>query len=153
MEHESQTTDTQTSDSTWNIDECQTITDIETDVELEQCEPAETHEKWAVLLPYSDYLISDMGNIKHRWMQNDIKQKTNKDGYTYVNLIDDYGKYESFLYVHRLVAKLFLPKPHWSKYQVNHKSKCRHDNSVPNLEWVTPKENAFHRDHFDQVYK
>ena len=93
-----------------------------------------------------------MANIKHRWLMNDIKQYTNRDGYKYVHLINDFGQQETYLYIHRLVAKLFLPKPHWSRYQVNHINKNRADNSVCNLEWCSPKENAFHRDNFNKIY-
>jgi hypothetical protein len=141
-------------DSEWELSQCPTISDVDTEDELLTCEPeSQKHETWKVLATYSDYLISDMGNIKHRWLLNDIKIKKDKNGYEFCYLIDDFGQ-QNHEYIHRLVAKLFCmsTKKHWSQIQVNHINKKRSDNRSDNLEWLSPKQNAFHRDHFKTLY-
>ncbi len=52
------------------------------------------------------------------------------------------GKQKHF-YVHRLLSKAFIPNPE-NKPQVNHIDGDRANNSLPNLEWVTAKENVVH---------
>lgn len=46
-------------------------------------------------------------------------------------------------YIHRLVAKVFLPNP-YNLMEVNHKNGIRYDNTVNNLEWVTSSQNSQH---------
>lgn len=53
------------------------------------------------------------------------------------------GKSKKNIYVHRLVAMIFLENLE-NKNFVNHKNKIKDDNNVCNLEWVTHSENMIH---------
>lgn len=64
------------------------------------------------------------------------------NGYRKVNLYDRGGKCFK-RYVHRLVAKAFIPN-YEKKPNVNHIDADRSNNHVNNLEWCTQKENIQH---------
>lgn len=66
--------------------------------------------------------------------------KRNKD-YLSVGFWVD-GRHRVFT-VHRLVACAFIPNPE-NKKEINHIDGNKENNSVENLEWVTPSENALH---------
>ena len=68
-----------------------------------------------------------------------------KVGYYLVTLVRaDNGK-RSNQFIHRLLAKAFIKNnDSINKIQVNHIDGNKQNNSLNNLEWVTPKENAQH---------
>lgn len=90
---------------------------------------------------YEKYYVTHRGDI----IRNNkvLKQSFNqiKNGYLTVTLCE-YGKPKKF-YVHRLVAKAFVPnksnRPH-----INHKDGNKSNNHYKNLEWCTQKENNRH---------
>ena len=47
-------------------------------------------------------------------------------------------------YVHRILATLFIPNPH-NKPCVDHIDRCKTNNSLSNLRWVTVCENNWNR--------
>ena len=68
--------------------------------------------------------------------------KTSRDGRYYnVSTVVE-GKQKHF-YAHRLIAEAFIPNP-YNKSQVNHIDGDGRNNSIDNLEWVTPRENIKH---------
>lgn len=70
-----------------------------------------------------------------------MKVSTNNCGYKLVTLVKD--RKTKRIYVHRLMAKNFLPNKE-NKPCVNHKNGNKADNRLGNLEWCTYSENAKH---------
>lgn len=53
------------------------------------------------------------------------------------------NKKQKHKYVHRLLAKAFIPNPE-NKPHINHLDGNPRNNDISNLEWVTPRENSIH---------
>lgn len=90
---------------------------------------------------YKEYFVDIKGNIYSRSkvgkkVKKLIKQ-LNSRGYERVSIG---GKHHL---VHRIVAKIFIEKPH-EECIVNHKDGNKTNNNVINLEWITPQENVNH---------
>ena len=100
---------------------------------------------WKKIEGYEEYEISDKGEIrslKHktpRLLKQNLRGGVSK---YYVVPLCKYGNVKTH-YVHRLIAKAFIPNP-LNKPQVNHKNGIKTDNKASNLEWVTVSENTSH---------
>ena len=88
------------------------------------------------------YLIFSNGNVYNNVRKALVKPIQNAAGYCYVTISSN--KTKKNCYIHRLVAEHFIENKDIKKTQVNHKNKKRDDNSIDNLEWVTPSENSLH---------
>ena len=93
---------------------------------------------------YDDYIeVSTMGRVRSIDTKHYYKPNDNGEGY-YSIWIKRQSKgiitYELREYIHRLVAKTFIPNP-YNKTRVNHKDFNRSNNTLENLEWVTDSEN------------
>ena len=84
-----------------------------------------------------NYLISNLGNLKHIKHERVLKLETNKSGYKKIRLL------KKNFYIHRLVGIAFLENP-YNLPNINHMNGIRDDNRVENLEWVTQKINSEH---------
>ncbi len=98
-------------------------------------------EEWRVINEYTNYEISNFGNVKNNKSGKVLKQNI-KAGYYNISLINNNNR-KSFK-VHRLVAISFIENLE-KKSDVNHKDKNKLNNHISNLEWMTRKENNIHR--------
>lgn len=100
-------------------------------------------EIWRLINDYPNYEVSNLGRVKSMKFEKEriLKPELLKDGYLRVKIYNDVKK-NKFL-VHRLVADCFIENKE-KKKQINHKNGIKTDNSVSNIEWVTPSENMTH---------
>ena len=118
-------------------------------------------EEWRAVAGYEGaYEVSDRGRVRslerlsaeHYHPQTGIRRRRvqgrvlavlrHPSGYLRVDLYDESGEQRS-LYVHRLVASAFVPKPA-RDVEVNHINGRRDCNRASNLQWATKKENQSH---------
>lgn len=87
------------------------------------------------------YKINNFGDVYSLIKHKILSPSKHKRGYHLVLLTKN--KQHKQHYVHRLVAKAFIPNPQ-NKIEVNHKDGNKINNSVDNLEWCTRTENSEH---------
>jgi hypothetical protein len=108
------------------------------------------NEVWVSVDGHVGYMVSNMGRVRSldRYVDGKLGSKRfhkgriikpfkSSDGYYQVDLNEVTHR------VHRLVAKHFISNE-LGKKEVNHKDRCRTNNCVDNLEWVTLQENQEH---------
>lgn len=96
---------------------------------------------------FPEYFVDKNGIIysKKVWRCNKsgtiriIKPFIDRKGYLVVSIRDSNGKKKN-CFVHRIVAKAFIPNPN-NYPHVNHKNRNTKDNHVDNLEWCTLEQN------------
>jgi hypothetical protein len=99
------------------------------------------NDYWRGVSGFPNYQVSRNGEVRNVTRNKLLTPVRNRREYCLVNLYR-YGKPKNFL-LHRLVAAAFLGviPPGW---EVNHKNGRKCDNTVENLEIVTPEQNRQH---------
>ena len=92
-------------------------------------------------------IVTSDGRVFRRYPVNRKYPEKGFTGFREVNLRNNYSGYllvgvgsRKTAYVHRLVARAFIPNPE-NKPAVDHINGNKLDNRIENLRWVTPKEN------------
>jgi hypothetical protein len=92
------------------------------------------------------YQVSNLGRVKSlqsRWERREKVLRINNLEKKYIQLsLHKLGNKKN-MYVHRLVAKAFIPNE-LNALEVNHKDGNKSNNNVNNLEWCTHLENMRH---------
>lgn len=107
-------------------------------------------EEWRDIEGYEGkYQVSNEGRVKsldyHRQgFEKVLKPNTHVRGYKRVGLSDGKGIITLY-FVHRLVAKAFIPNPN-NYPMINHKDENPANNNVENLEWCTAQYNNTYND-------
>lgn len=90
---------------------------------------------------FENYIINRNGIIYNTRSGHQKQPTSNNNGYLYVDLYNN-GNRKRF-FVHRLVAKSFIPNPQNKPY-INHIDGNPQNNNIKNLEWCSPLENVEH---------
>lgn len=90
---------------------------------------------------YEDYSV-DTNGVVYSKKGKPLKYSVNYRGYQIINFYINHQR--KGFGVHTLVAKQFIPNDDPNKTQVNHKDGNKQNNSIDNLEWITPLENVRH---------
>ena len=105
------------------------------------------NEEWRSLkglIECGDYYeVSNLGRVRSigrgKWKIRKANLNTDK----YLQLRLHFNKKQKVVRVHQLVALAFIPKPNdYEIFEVNHIDKCRTNNVVTNLEWVSHATNV-----------
>ena len=98
--------------------------------------------EWHTILidGYRHLEISKMGIVRNKKTKKQIK---GGDDGRYIRIAGDKLVNNRSLYIHRILALMFIPNPE-NKPNVNHKDGNTFNNNLNNLEWVTQSENIKH---------
>lgn len=98
---------------------------------------------------YPDYSINEKGEVMNKHSKL-LKPHTAGRGYYCYQLSNEKGRKNE--YIHRLVAKTFIPNPH-NLPQVDHIDGDKSNNNVDNLRWVSNYDNAHAFGYYSRLKK
>ena len=82
---------------------------------------------------FSDYVISEEGNVYNFRTQRKLKPQPTGNGYFFVGLMKD--KKRHIKTIHRLVLQTYNPIDNPHLYHAHHKNEIKSDNHLENLKW------------------
>lgn len=82
------------------------------------------------------YFATEKGEIISSYLNKDLSQTLDQDGYSRPSLRTKDGK-SIRVYRHRLILATFNPVEGWEQLEVNHINGNKLDNRLENLEWVS----------------
>jgi len=92
---------------------------------------------------FSNYTIDYNGNVYSKFKNRFLKPQKGPRGWVLITLQNDKGQKRTKS-IHRLLGETYLPN-FLGKTQIDHKDGVKDNNSLFNLRWVTPSENAINR--------
>ena len=102
-------------------------------------------EIWKKIKDFSDYEVSNMGNVKSFKFGEEKILRPGEDENGYLKVVLYKNKKPHTKRVHRLVLETFDPRKDMGKYECNHEDGNKKNNKYPeNLEWCTRSENMKH---------
>ena len=96
---------------------------------------------WRTIPEYPEYELSECGDVYSHRSSRIIKPWDRGNGYLQITLCNERGHHKE--YIHRLVAKTFIPNP-YDFYEVNHIDGNPYNNTIDNLEWTNRSGNTRH---------
>ena len=96
---------------------------------------------WVTIVDFPNYEVSDAGEVRNVVTGNVLKGSLSFNGYHNVKLCPG----RKTTNIHRLVAIHFIENPD-NKPIVDHIDRCKTNNHISNLRWVTKSENELNKD-------
>ena len=110
-------------------------------------------ETWKLIEDNDNFKISNKGNVKQLTENNTtiiIKKQKHANGYNCVYLeISKIPKIKKTCFIHKLVAKCFIPNPKNRKF-IKHINNNIYDNNSKNLFWYDIDNNLFNENKFEK---
>jgi len=101
------------------------------------------------LSPYSRYEVNKNGIIRNLITKQIKKSRSNNQGYLTISLVNDLVKNGIYkidvVRVHKIVVLNFIGQAQNNKHTIDHINGVKTDNTLNNLRWATPSEQAKNR--------
>ena len=113
-------------------------------------------EEWKIIKEFKDYEISNFGNVRRCTpcrranIGKIIRSTINNSGYHCVTLRKDGKSYCKT--IHRLVAEAYISNPN-NYSDVDHIDRNKSNNTIPNLRWISHKDNMNNYDRSNAIKK